>query len=275
MSLIESILYGLVAGLAEFLPISSSAQTALLRKLLGMNAASPFTVFFCHIAVGLALYFCCKDSLSGLYRELMLSQRPKRRRSREPIKRSMYDIALIRIAFVPLAIGFFCYPYTSRILNDIQWIAVFLAINGIITFLPPYIRSGNKDSLSMSRADGVLLGIAGGLGCIPGISRMAAATTVCSIRGADRKNSLHWALLLSIPALGFMLGFDIRDILMQGINLGGMSGLIKSVICAGFAFVGASSAIQIMRFLSVNTGYSGFSYYCWGAALFMFALYLL
>ena len=104
---------------------------------------------------------------------------------------------------------------------------------------------------------------------------MAAATTICSIRGADRKNSLHWALLLSIPALGFMLGFDIRDILTQGINLGGMSGLIKSVICAGFAFVGASSAIQIMRFLSVNTGYSGFSYYCWGAALFMFALYLL
>lgn len=275
MSLIESILYGLVAGFAEFLPISSSAHSALLEKLLGIDAVSPFTILLCHVAMVAAIYICCKDTLAGLYRELMLSQRPKRRRSRDPIKRSMYDIALIRTAFFPLAIGFFCYPYTGRILNDIQWIAVFLAVNGVITFLPPYIRSGNKDSLSMSRADAVLIGIAGGLGCIPGISRMAAVTTVCSIRGADRKNALHWALLLSIPALGFMLGFDIRDIIMQGMNLGGMSGLIQSLICAGFAFLGASSAIQIMRFLSVNAGYSRFSYYCWGAALFMFALYLL
>ncbi|MGM9602619.1 MAG: undecaprenyl-diphosphate phosphatase [Faecousia sp.] len=275
MSLFESVLYGLLTGLAEFLPISSQAHQALLTKLLGIDSVSPVTNLLCHIAIALALIVACKDALKGLYKELLLSQRPKRRRSREPIKRSLYDIALIRTAFYPLAIGFFCYPYTSRILNDIQWMALFLAINGIILFLPPYIRSGNKDSLSMTRADGVLLGLAAGLGCIPGISRMAATTTISSIRGADRRHALHWAFLISIPAIAFMVGFDVRDVLMQGPGLGGMSGLFFSILCAGFAYLGATAAIQIMRFLSVNTGYSGFSFYCWGAALFMFVLYLL
>ena len=275
MGLIQSVLYGLIAGLSEFLPISSLAQGALLTRLLGTDDPSAFTRLLCHIGFAVALLVTCKDSLKNLSREYLLSQRPKRRRSREPIKRSIYDIALISTAFYPLAFGFFCYPYTSRILDDIQWIAVFLAINGIIVFLPPYIRSGNKDSLSMTRGDGFLLGLAAGLGCIPGISRMAAATTVCSIRGADRKQSLHWAFLLSIPAIAFMLGFDLRDILMQGAGLGGFSGMINSIICAGFSCLGAIAGIRIMQYLSVNTGYSGFSYYCWGAALFMFVLYLM
>lgn len=275
MSFIQSILYGLVAGLSEFLPISSLAHGALLTKLLGADGPSAFTKLLCHVGFAVALFIACKDPLKGLSREYLLSQRPKRRRSREPIKRSIYDIALIRTAFYPLAFGFFCYPYTSRILNDIQWIAMFLAINGIIVFLPPYIRTGNKDSLSMTRGDGILLGLAAGLGCIPGISRMAAATTIGSIRGADRRQALHWALLLSIPALAFIIGFDLRDILMQGADLGGFSGLISSLVCAGFSYLGAVAGIRIMQFLSVNTGYSGFSYYCWGAALFMFVLYLL
>ncbi len=275
MRFLESILYGLIGGLAEFLPISSQANQVLLTRLLGVDQNSAFTDLLCHIAMAFALYVGCKDSLKGLYKELLISQRPKRRRSREPIKRSIYDIALIRTAFYPLAFSFFCYPYTSRILDDVQWLALVLAINGIIVLLPPYIRSGNKDSLSMTRADGILLGLAAGLGCIPGISRMAAVTTVSSVRGADRRQALHWAFLISIPALTFMIGFDLRDILMQGAGFGGIIGLVTSLVSAGFAYLGASMAIRMMRFLSVNTGYSGFCYYCWGAALFMFALYLL
>jgi undecaprenyl-diphosphatase len=275
LSFIQSVLYGMIAGLSEFLPISSLAHGTLLTNLLGADDPSAFTRLLCHVAFGVALFITCKDPLKSLSREYLLSQRPKRRRYREPIKRSIYDIALIRTAFYPLAFGFFCYPYTSRILDDIQWIAVFLAINGIIVLLPPYIRSGNKDSLSMTRGDGFLLGLAAALGCIPGISRMGAATTLCSVRGADRKQSLHWALLLSIPAIAFMLGFDLRDILMQGAGVGGFSGLLTSIICAGFSYLGAFTGIRIMQYLSVNTGYSGFSYYCWGAALFMFVLYLL
>ncbi len=275
MSFLENMMYSLVSGLAEFLPISSQAHEVLLLKLLGIDNAPPLARFLNHLAMAMALYTCCRDSLRSLYKELELSQRPRRRRSREPIRRSIYDIALIRSAFFPLAVGFFCYPYTSRILDDPQWVALFMGINGILLLLPPYIRSGNKDSLSMTPMDGTLLGVAAGLGVIPGISRIAAFTAAGSIRGADRQHTLHWALLLTVPALAFILGFDIRDLILQGIGCDGFGGMISCLAGAGFAYLGATFAIQIMRFLSVNTGYSGFSYYCWGAALFTFVLYLL
>lgn len=275
MNWLQSIIYGLTAGLAEFLPISSQAHEVLLLRLLGVDSTPAFSRLTVHIAMALALYMCCKDALKSLYKELELSQRPKRRRSREPLKRSLYDISLIRTAFYPLAAGYFCYPYTSRIMDDMQVVALFLVINGIILFLPPYIRSGNKDSLSMTRLDGVLFGLSAALGVIPGISRMAAATTLGSVRGASRQNTLHWVLLLSIPALAFMLGFDIRDLFMQGLGVSGFGGILMGLTGAGFAYLGSYFAIQLMRFLSVNAGYSGFSYYCWGAALFIFVLYLI
>lgn len=275
MSFLENMIYSLVSGLAEFLPISSQAHETLLLELLGQTQAPALSRLLNHLAMALALFTCCRDTLRGLYKELELSQRPRRRRSREPIRRSIYDIALIRTAFFPLAIGYFCYPYTARILDDPQWVALFMVVNGVILFIPPYIRSGNKDSLSMTRLDATLLGAAAGLGVIPGISRMAAFTALGSVRGADRQQTLHWALLIAIPALAFTVGFDIRDIILQGMGAAGLAGIISCLLCAGFAYLGASFAIQIMRFLSVNTGYSGFSYYCWGAALFTFVLYLL
>ncbi len=275
MSFFENMIYGLISGLAEFLPISSQAHEVLLLELLGIDRIPAIARLLNHLAMALALYTCCSGTLRSLYKELELSQRPRRRRSRDPIKRSIYDIALIRTAFYPLALGYFCYPYTTRIQDDIQWVALFLVINGIVLLVPPYIRSGNKDSLSMTRLDATVLGVAAGFSVIPGVSRMATFTAVGSIRGADRQQTLHWALLITIPALAFMLGFDIRDMILQGIGVAGIGEMVCCLIGAGFAYLGATFAIQIMRFLSVNTGYSGFSYYCWGLALFTFVLYLL
>ncbi len=276
MNFIEAILFGLISGLTEFLPISAQAHQALFVELFGIDVDSlAFSSFLNHLAVALALYTCCRDSLKNLYKEMLLSNRSKRHRSRQPNRRSICDIAFIKSAFYPLAFGFFCYPFASRILDDLQWISLFLLINGIILFIPPYIRTGNKDSLSMTRLDGFAFGLAGGLGIIPGISRVAACTAVGSIQGAERNHTLHWTLLLSIPAIAFMLGFDARDMLLNGLGIDGLSGLLVSIIGALFAYLGATFGIQLMRFLSVKAGYSGFSYYCWGAALFAFVLFLI
>ncbi len=275
MGWLQSMIYGLVSGLAEFLPISSLGHEVLLFRILGIDAASAFARLMNHMALMATIIFSCKSSLKNLYQEWELNCRPFRRRSRQPNKRSVCDVSLIKTAFFPLALGFFCYPYTSRLLDDVAWVAFFLAINGVFLIIPAYIWSGNKDSLSMSRFDSVLFGVFGALGVIPGISRMAATTLIGSLRGADRQQTLHWSLLLSIPALCFLIGFDLRDLILTGFGVQGFMGLIQCVIGSGFAFLGGNFAIQLMRFLSYKTGYAGFSFYCWGAALFMFVLYLI
>ncbi|MBQ9839058.1 MAG: undecaprenyl-diphosphate phosphatase [Oscillospiraceae bacterium] len=273
MNFLESLIYGLVSGLAEFLPISMQAQQSILLKLFGCQS-SPLMQLFIRIAVFAALIAATKDQLSSLYREMRLDAVPRRRRRRQPDRRSLLDIRQIKTAFYPLLISFFFYPVTSQWHGRLNFIAGFLLLNGLILFIPQFFPSGNKDSRSVSRLEGVLFGLFAGLGVLPGVSRIGACTAIGSLTGADRRQALHWSLLLSIPALCFLMGFDIQAIILQGTGIAGFGTVIQCLLASATAFFGAYGAIILMRFLAVNSGFAGFVYYCWGGALFTFILFL-
>lgn len=275
MSWFEKIIYAFVSGLTEFLPISSQAHQAMLLRLFGQDSAGAFFQLSVHAAALLALLSCFREELTIYSKELRISQIPKRRRSRQPNKNRMADISFVRTATISLVIGFFCYPYTTRILDDFQWLAFFLAVNGIILYLPAHIRKGNKKSLNMTPIESMLFGIAASLGVVPGISRMASATTAAAYSGADRQQALKWVLMISLPALSFILGFDIRDVLLSGMGLESFWSFFGVLFYSVFTYIGAFLSIMLLRFLSVSAGYSGFSYYCWGFALFMLVLFLI
>ncbi len=274
LSWLEGLLFGWISGLAEFLPVSAQAHQAILCRLFGIPTVSGILPLMVHIAALLALMISCRQQLKALYGSLRLSAIPKRRRRRQPNERCMLDIQLIRTAFFPLVIGFLFYPAAQRCGTRLYMVAFFLLLNGILLLIPQLLPSGNKDSRSMSRLDGALLGFGGALSVIPGISGMAAATTVCTARGADRQHSLHWALMLSIPALAFFIGFDLYDVFTAGANVHSFMEAAVCLLSAFGAYWGAYAAIRFLQFLSVKAGFSGFAYYSWGAALFTFILYL-
>lgn len=275
MNWIQKMIYAVVSGLTEFLPVSSQAHQVMLLRFFGQESAGAFFQLLIHVACLLALVVCFREDLAVLAKELRISQIPKRRRVRQPNKERMMDMAYVRMAVYALTAGFFCYPYTSRLLDNFQWISLFLVINGLILLLPMYIRQGNKNALSMTPLDGLFFGISAGAGVIPGISRIGVCMTAAAYSGADRQNGLRWALMLSIPALAFYIGFDIRDIFLSGTGLESFLSLFSAIIFAVFAYIGAHLGILLLRFLSIRVGYSGFSYYCWGFALLMLVLFLI
>ena len=126
----------------------------------------------------------------------------------------------------------------------------------------------------MSRLDGFLIGLSGVLSVFPGISRVGATLSAASARGADRHNALSWSLLLSIPALVVLMGFDVLNLATQGIDAFVVQRLIEYILTFITAYGGGYLSILIMRFLAVRSGFSGFAYYCWGASLFTFILYM-
>lgn len=271
----EKVIYAFISGLTEFLPISSQAHQAMLLRLFGQESAGAFFQFSIHAAALLALLSCFREELMIYSKELRISGLSKKRRPRQPNKSRMADISYIRTATIPLTIGFFCFPYTTRLLDDLHWMAFFMAVNGVILYLPEHIRRGNKKSLNMTPVDGVLFGAAASLGVIPGISRIGSATTAVAYSGADRQQSMKWVFMISIPALSFALGFDIRDILLTGAGLESFWAFFGVLLCSVFTYIGAFLGIMLLRFLSVNAGYAGFSYYCWGFALFMLVIFLI
>ena len=271
---LESLLYGFVSGLAEFLPISAHAHQSIMVRLFGITGNAAFINLLVHCGMLLGLYFATREHFWILYREMRLAAVPKRRRRREPDSKSIMQVKLIKTAFWLLAFGFVFYPITRLWQTKIHIVGLLLVVNGLIIIFPQFLFSGNKDARRMSTIDGALLGIANALFIFPGISRIAISTTVSHARGVDRTNALNWALCLSIPALAFLIGFDIYDIISKGIGIVGFLDVIKCLLAAVSSYLGAYMSITFMRYISVHSGYYVFGYYSWGAALFAFILFL-
>lgn len=270
MDWFESILFGLICGLTEFLPVSAQAHETLILKMFGA-AATPLIRLVIHGAALLALYQSCAEYISAIMRERRLLRIPPRRRKRQPDLVKVLDMRLLCTAAIVLSLGFLVYPNLSAWRGDLHFIAPALVINGILLYVPMHMATGNKDSRSMSQLDAVLLGLAGALAMVPGISRIGMVTSAGIARGADREQALRWSLLLSIPALIILMGFDAYAIMTDGL---GTVAILQTVLTGIAAFGGAYTGIRVMRFMAVRAGFSGFAYYCWGAALFSFIMYL-
>lgn len=273
MSLLESILYGLISGFTEFLPVSSQAHQAIFMRLFGVDTRDPVRDLLVHIAMILALFTGCRSIFSRLHREKRLASRG--RRSRTYASRGLYDLRLVRTAAVPLLIGLFLYASTSRLESSLVYLALFFVLNGMILIIPEYMHHANKDARSMTGLDGILIGLCGALSALPGISRIGTISAYASARGADKHHALNWALLLSVPALFLFCGFDILRLLSVDMGTVSFPIIIGYIFSALAAYCGSYLSIIFIRFLTVRTGFVGFAYYSWGAALFSLILYLI
>lgn len=275
MRFLESLLYGLISGLAEFLPVSTQAHQVLCMQLFGATQREPLRDLFVHIALMAALLHAGKSLFDRLRREKKLSQRAGRGKLRQATAKSLLDLRLVRTAALPMMVLSLIYLVAGKMESSPVLVSVFLILNGVILIVPEYMRHGNKDARSISGAESVLIGVASGLSALPGISRIAGCVSVSTACGADRQNSVNWALMLTVPALGMYMGFDLINLIVIG--LGGLTflGFLGYLISALAAYISGYFSILLFRFLAEKAGFSAFAYYSWGAALFMFVLYLI
>lgn len=266
-------LYGFVAGLAEFLPLSSPAHQSISAAVFGLASAAPLRQFLIRGACLAGLVYTCGREIDKLRRDGRMARVPARRRKRPVDSRSVATNRLLNAAVFPLVIGLIFYRRANMWVNSLGMVTIFLVVNGILLFVPQYIPSGNKDGRSLSLLDGLLMGLCGAFSVFPGISRMSAVHFAASARGADKSYSLQFALYLSIPALIVMLIFDVAAI-FGGIEAMSFVILLQYLLAMVAAFFGSTFAISVMRSLVVRSGYEMFSYYCWGMALISMILYL-
>lgn len=273
MDWLWTILYGFVAGLAEFLPLSSPAHQSISAAVFGLASAAPLRQFLIRAACLAALLSACGREIDKLRRDGRMARLPARRRKRPVDSRSVATNRLLNIAVFPLVIGLVFYRRVNMWVDSLAMVTIFLVVNGILLFVPQYIPSGNKDGRNLSLLDGLLMGLAGAFSVFPGISRMSAIHFAASARGAVKNYSLQFALYLSVPALVVMLVFDAAAI-FGGIEAISFLVLLKYLLAMIAAYFGSTFAISVMRSLVIRAGYEVFSYYCWGMALISMILYL-
>ena len=126
----------------------------------------------------------------------------------------------------------------------------------------------------MTRLDALVFGLVSALGILPGLSSIALSGSYASLRGADFSQTYKWCLLLCVPVLVMLIIFDL--ILIFSSSFVGFSFLFFLQCLIGAVVSGAIAAfiIRLLRMFVDKNGMSVFSYYCWGAGLFAFILFL-
>ncbi len=271
---LQSLLFGLLSGLADILPVSAQAHKAILLTVFGADGESPLMRLMIHLAVLASLYYSCRSQIRRMIRQRRLARVPKRRRKRPVDVRTLLDFRLLATMLIPLALAFFLYPKTSAMNLSLNWIALFLVLNGIILYLPNLLPSGNKDARSLSRLEGVLMGLCGGLSVFPGISSVGAITSAGSIFGAERSYIVNLSLMAQMAVTAILIVFDVVSLVTAGIGAAGFGAILCCLLAAAAAFAGVFAGIRVMRTMAVNIGFGVFAYYSLGLALLSFILYL-
>ena len=271
---IESIIYGFVMGLSQILPVSAQAHRALMLKMFGQSTEGGLLGLLIHGAVFAAVYIFYADEIRQMLRENRLARIPRRKRKRQPVMQRVLDYRLMKMAFYVIAAGFFVYPSLQNWRLDLSKVAIFFVINGLMQYIPMFIPTGNKDSRNMTRMDGLWMGLFGATGIVPGISRTGAMISVATVRGADPGHAVNWATMLTMPTMVIFMFIDIYTMFSLGIGSLGIAVLLQYILAAVAAYAGTYIAIRMVRIFASTTGFSGFAYYSWGAALFSLILYL-
>lgn len=275
MDLLQSLLYGLLSGVSEFMPISSFGHQAMLRRLFGASYWDPAMDLFVHMALCLAALLVFRGNIDGYIREIGLRQhRSRKRRSFSDPKRT-YEIRLLMTASIVM-LGVLLFSAWARNLEAKPlFTCMFFIMNGVALFIPDYIRQTNKDARMLSGFDGMLIGLVSGLRIFPGLSGVGMGLSVALLRGAEKKQALNWSLMLCIPALLMLCFFDLIGIFtVAGFSVS-FIGFLGYLLAAIGAAVSGYAILIFARFLIAHTGLGGYACYCWGMAIMTFILYLI
>ena len=266
MTYLSSFLLGLVQGLAEFLPVSSSGHLSIAQNLLGLNTEIPeFFDVLLHlgtlVAVFVAYWRDICDMVAELIRgvgDLVHGTTP---RQVPPARRL---ILLIIVGTLPLFILLPIHKQVQALSNNMVFIGAALVVTGFLLFACDLVRKGKKTERTATIADVLVVGLGQAIATLPGISRSGMTITTGCFMGFERKFAVRFSFLLSIPAVLGANILSLKDALDAGIIWAEVPMYVVGVITA--AVVGYA-CIRLLRLVAEKGRFGAFAYYCWAVGL--------
>ena len=271
MSIFLAIFLGIVQGVTEFLPVSSSGHLSVLQNIFKLSATDDSHLLFdvmLHMGTLIAICFSFRGELRRIFKDVFALARGE---ASSPAPSPHVRLGLLVIvATVPLIIVLPFYNLLRTLFFHIGFIGFMLLITGaLILVSAKFLKPGYKTEKTLTVGDAVMIGLAQLVAVIPGLSRAGATITVGLSRGADRDFAIKFSLLTSLPAvLGAMILTLIKAI-SNGIDWSiipaALVGLVVSAIVGFFA-------IAVMRAVMKSDKWVNFSYYCFIAGVVVILL---
>src|SRR5690554_1088266 len=255
MSIIEAIILGIIQGLTEFLPVSSSGHLEIGKAILGDNSLPSESLMFTvvvHAATALSTVVVYRKDIAELFLGLF-----QFKVNDESIFALKIIISMIPAVFVGL---FFEEEIEQLFSGELLLVGAMLAITGLLLFLADRAKNTDKP---VSPLNALIIGISQAIAILPGISRSGATIATSVLLGVDRSKAARFSFLMVVPLI---LGKIAKDVLDGGLS---MNAAQSPQLIAGFlaAFVAGIIACRLMIALVKRSKLIYFSIYCFAVSL--------
>ena len=246
MSTFEAIVLGFVQGITEFLPISSTAHLRIVPALVGWDDPGAAFTAVTQLGTMLAVLLFFRTDIQRILVAWFRGLRDREARGTLDSRIGWY------IVLGTIPIGIFGLLFKNRIetgARNLTLIGCTLVVLGLVLLLAERVGKRERGLTTLSRRDGIVIGLAQACALIPGVSRSGATITAGLFLGLEREAAARYSFLLSVPAVVLSGLLELRKI-----GEGGGPGVFGTALATVIAFVvGYASIAFLLRFLTSNS----------------------
>ena len=260
MEFLEAIILGVIQGLTEFLPVSSSGHIELAKAIFGTEENNSMTMtVVLHFATAFSTCFIFRKDIAQIFKGLFQFK------NNEEFKFS----TKIVISMIPAAIiGFWFEKYIEKFFSgQILLVGLMLIVTGLILFVADKAKTTSKN---VTFLQALIIGVSQAIAILPGISRSGATISTSVLLGIDREKAARFSFLMVVPLI---FGKIAKDLLSDKFNLQSDE-LMYLAVGFIFAFFTGLLACKLMIKLVKNSKLYYFSFYCFlvGTAAIIYSL---
>lgn len=279
MNFWQAIIMGLIQGLTEFLPVSSSGHLAIFKNIFGIETETGmlFDVLL-HMATLIAICIvywkdvkelfvngCCMVGLWVSNAVIWVTNIFRRNDSRKEYKKVLTSpyrrfVLMILISTVPTGIlGVLFEKIIGSAADYLILPGLCLIVTSILLFIADRVEVGERTEENASYVNSLIIGVAQGIATLPGLSRSGTTITACLLNGFTKEFAVKYSFIMSIPAILGAMVLELKDFKIADISAGGIGNYIAGMIVAG---VIGYVCIKTMLVVVKKNKFTIFSIYC-------------
>ena len=276
MSLLNALILGLIQGVAEFLPISSSGHLSIAQNLLGLGVKGADDRFFdvlLHLGTLAAVFAAYWPDIRNMVLEFFQTIRDALHGGMpEQIPPARRLILLIIVGTLPLFLVLPIQDFVEGLSSNTYFVGAALLATGVLLLACDKVRKGRKNERTATMRDVLIVGVGQAIATCPGISRSGMTITAGCFVGFERRFAVRFAFLLSIPAVLGANILHIADAVKEGIKPELIPYYMVGVLVAA---VSGYLSIRLLKFVAQKGKFGFFAYYCWAAGFITLILSVL
>lgn len=276
MDVLTALVLGIVQGIAEFLPISSSGHLALIQSVsttvFGEVSTDTLTFdVFLHIATLFSVLVVYKKDVQNLFHALIDTIKDSftgkfKINQEDESKKLLYMLVVTTLFLVPIAL---ISDYVEAAFSNLLVIGIMLFLTGIVTFLTDKVKVGDVTAKNITSKNACMVGLFQMLAVMPGLSRSGSSIFGGALSGMKREFAVKYSFLASIPAILAATLFQILKISKGGMNFD----LVPYLVGGLAAFICGIFAIGFVKKLATKFQFKKFSYYCFFISIITLIIY--